>query len=113
MGIRVEEFWKLNFRKLHPYIVADNIKRERENYMMWLQGLYIYDAVGAVVGSALSKPGRKKPEYLKEPIRITPYTEAEKRQKQQEEIDKFLKYLDQFERKQQDGTRQPTNKDIG
>ena len=113
MGIRVEEFWKLNFKKLHPYIVADNIKRERENYMLWLQGLYIYDAVGAVVGAALSKPGHKKPEYLKEPIRITPLTEMEKRQKQQDEINKFLKYLDQFERNSKDGTRQPTNKNIG
>lgn len=109
----MEEFWKLNFRTLHPYIVADNIKRERENYMLWLQGLYVYNAVGAVVGSILSKPGHKRPEYLSEPIRITPFTEAEKRQRQQEEMDKFLNYLDRWERESKDGTRQPTNKDIG
>lgn len=98
MGIRAEDFWKLNFRKLRPYLLAENIRTEKQNYMMWLQGLYVYDALGAIAGQILSKPGHKKPQYMKEPIRITPLTELEKEQKRQEEIDKFLKYLDRFEK---------------
>lgn len=97
MGIRVDEFWKLNFKKLHPYIVADNIRTEKQNYMMWLQGLYIYDALGAIAGQILAKPGHKKPQYMEKPIRITPLTELEKEQERQKEIEKFLKYLDRFE----------------
>lgn len=101
MGIRAEDFWKLNFKKLRPYLLAENIKREQQNYMLWLQGLYIYDAVGAIAGQMFSKG--KKPQYRKEPIRITPLTEQEKLDKQQEEIDKVVKWLDSLEVK--DGHR--------
>ena len=95
IGIRAEEFWKLNFRTLRPYLIAENIRTEKQNYMAWLQGLYIYDAVGAIVGQMFGKG--KKPQYMKEPIRITPLTEEEKEKEQQETVDKFVKWLDGLE----------------
>lgn len=79
MGIGADLFWQLNVRTLRPYLLAENIKREDRNYFLWLQGAYIYDAVGVCLENAFSKKGGKKKDYLKEPVRITPYTEEEKR----------------------------------
>lgn len=93
MGIGAKEFWNLNIRTLRPYLMAEDIKREQQNYFLWLQGVYIYDAVGTVVGNALSKKGAKKHEYVKEPIRITPLTEEEKRIKAEKDRRKVVAFL--------------------
>ena len=90
MGIGANEFWQLNVRTLRPYLLAENIKREERNYFAWLQGAYIYDAVGCIIGNAFSKKGSKKKEYVKEPIRITPLTEEEKRIKAERERRKII-----------------------
>lgn len=79
MGIGAKEFWQLNVRTLRPYLLAENIKREERNYFLWLQGAYMYDAFQTVIGNSFSKRGSKKLEYAKEPIRITPYSDEEKR----------------------------------
>ena len=90
MGIGANEFWQLNVRTLRPYLLAENIKREERNYFAWLQGAYIYDAVGVVIGNAFAKKGSKRKEYLKKPVRITPLTVEEKRIKAEKERRKFF-----------------------
>ena len=90
MGIGANEFWQLNVRTLRPYLLAENIKREERNYFAWLQGAYIYDAVSVIVGNAFAKKGSNKKEYLKEPIKITPPTEEEKRIKAERERRKVI-----------------------
>ncbi len=98
MGIGASEFWQLNVRTLRPYLLAENIKREERNYFAWLQGAYIYDAVGVVVANTLSKKGTKKKEYCKEPIRITPLTEEEKAIRAEKERRKIIAMFDAMER---------------
>lgn len=53
-------------------------------------------AVNVVVGNALSKKGAKPLEYFKEPIRITPYTEAEKAQIQRRELEHTIEVLNSW-----------------
>lgn len=65
----------MNPRKLHPYVLAENIKREQKSHDAWLQGLYIQQAI---VSSFDSKHRAKYPD---KPIRVTPLTEEEKRAK--------------------------------
>lgn len=85
--------------------MAEDIKREQTNYFLWLQGAYIYDAVGVVIGNALSKKGATKKEYIKEPIRITPLTEEEKQIKAEKEKRKVIAFLnslaDDFNKKEE------------
>ena len=97
MGIGAAEFWQLNVRTLRPYLIAENIRREEQNYFAWLQGAYIYDAVAVVVGNALSKRGARKQEYLKEPVRITPLTEEEKAIRAEKERRRIFAMFDAME----------------
>ncbi len=97
MGIGADEFWQLTVRTLRPYLLAENIKREERNYFAWLQGAYIYDAVGVVVANALAKRGSKKREYVNEPVRITPLTEEEKRIKAEKDKRKVIAMFNAME----------------
>lgn len=60
--------------------------------MAWLQGMYIYSAVGAVVSNAIGGKG-KKAEYIKEPVDLGLETEAEKEAKAQREREKIIASL--------------------
>ena len=93
MGIGASEFWNMNIRTLRPYLMAEDIKREQTNYFMWLQGLYVYDAMSVVIGNAFSKKGSKKLEYLHEPIKILPPTEEEKRIKAEKDRRKAIAFF--------------------
>lgn len=69
------EYWEGDPFLVNAYEEAFRLKREQMSYDAWLQGLYIYQAVGAVVSSAIT--GKRK-DYMKKPIRITPLTQREK-----------------------------------
>lgn len=93
IGITEGEFWNLNIRKLRPYLKAEEIKLERKNHELWLQGLYVYKAVSVVVSNALPKKGAKLQEYFDKPIRITPYTEEEIAEKKRKDLQHTIDYL--------------------
>lgn len=78
IGMTYQQYWCENVWLAWYYREANKITIERKNNEMWLQGLYIYSAVGAVVGNALRKKGSKALDYIEKPIRITPLSEEEK-----------------------------------
>lgn len=80
MAIGIDEgaFWGMNITKLRPYLLAENIRRENDNFNAWLSGMYVYDAVAKAISATFGKKGRRAPKYMEKPIRITPYTEEEK-----------------------------------
>ncbi len=88
-----DEFWNASPLLAKAYLEAHKLKQRQRNEYAWLQGLYIYNAVGAVVGGALSGRGRKKPEYMKEPVDLGLETEAEKEFKAQREREKIIANL--------------------
>ena len=96
IGISEGEFWKLNIRKLRPYLLAENIKRERESQMMWLMGVYNKRAFEVVLSNAFGKKGSKPLEYFKEPIRITPYTEEEIAERNRKELQHTIEVLNKW-----------------
>lgn len=80
MAIGIEEgaFWGMNIAKLRPYLLAENIRRESDNFNAWLAGAYVYDAVSKALSAAFGKKGKRPPRYMEKPMRITPYTEEER-----------------------------------
>lgn len=74
---------------------------QRKSEEMWLQGLYIYNAVYVVIGNALKKKGAKPLEYLEEPIRLLPLTEEEKAARAEEERKKVITYFDRLAKQNQ------------
>ena len=69
MGMTSDEYYKQDCELVIAYRKAEKMKREKENADMWLQGLYVYQAVSRV--APLLIPFNKNPKaepYLKEPI---------------------------------------------
>lgn len=89
MGMTPEEYWNGDPALLKAYRKADEIRRERDNEMLWLQGMYIYEAIGdlAPVLHAFAKKGAEAKPYSDRPYPITKRLRAEA-----EEIEKKREY---------------------
>ncbi|MFV0552924.1 MAG: hypothetical protein ACK5L6_13540 [Anaerorhabdus sp.] len=84
IGMTEEQYWDKDCTLVIPYRKADELKNNRKNQEMWLQGAYIYDALSRVspLLHAFAKKGTKPMPYLSEP-----YTFDEK-QTELKEIEK-------------------------
>lgn len=91
-----DQFWDGDPWLAAAYREADALKKQRKSEEMWLQGLYIHNAVGVVVGNALAKKGQQPLKYLEEPIRVIPLTEEEKRAKAEAEREKTIAYFNRM-----------------
>ena len=82
MGMSYDDFYNKDHELVIAYRQAEKMKREKENADMWLQGLYVYQAVSRV--APLLVPFAKHPKaepYLDKPIPLTK-EEAERESKQ-------------------------------
>ena len=76
----------------------DNYKRmmqERENEM-WRQGIYFLDALNCAIHNNLNFSGKSSParQYMKEPLRLFPLDEEEKKVKAEAQRDKIVANLE-------------------
>ena len=98
-GMTYEQFWDGDVEIAKMMRKAHEIKLREKNEMAWLQGMYVYQAVGALAPAlkAFSK-GKAQP-YLKEPIGKSSaddfYESAEEREdaKHKVEDEKFNAYM--------------------
>ena len=67
-GMSYEQFWDGDVEMAKAYYKAYQLKQDHENEMAWLQGMYVYVAIGALAPSlkAFAK-GRAQP-YMKYPF---------------------------------------------
>lgn len=74
---------------MHFYEEAHQLKERRDNYNLWLQGRYVYEAVAALspILHAFAKEGTQAKPYLEEPFPLTK-EEVEER----EERERIKKY---------------------
>ena len=81
-GMTYEQFWDGDVFAHKAYREAEKIRIKQQNQFAWLQGMYIYQAIGALSPAlrAFSK-GKVKP-YLEEPIELF---EDEKRKREERE----------------------------
>ena len=92
-GMTFDEFWygkpilAAFFREKHK------IDIETKNQQLWLQGLYIYDALCVALNNSFSK---KKEKYLAEPFKLFPKTEEETEREKEEIRRKFVEQLNAF-----------------
>lgn len=93
-----EQFWYGEPSLCKAYRDLNKLRIEQRNQELWMQGLYIYDAVSAALSNSFSK---HKVTYIKEPIRLFPKTELEEeiekekiRRKLVEELNRWKKAFD-------------------
>lgn len=82
IGMSYDQYWYGEPKLLNAYIKADEYKMKRKNQELWLQGLYVYQAIGNLVPvlNPFSKDHKPKP-YLKEPIALSENEIEERRLK--------------------------------
>ena len=85
IGMTYDEFWNQDVRLVEVYRKAAELRDKRRNQELWLQGMYIYEALcdASPLFRFSMKKGTVKPEpYVKEPY---PITEAEVKAREERE----------------------------
>ena len=67
-GMTVKEFWNEEPRLLSSYIKKHEKELDEINYQSWLVGLYVYKAVGTVLGNAFSAKSSINNTYFEKPL---------------------------------------------
>ena len=79
MGMTYGQFWDEDVMLVKVYREADTIRRRRRNEELWLEGIYMAEALSATVGNMFSKGS--KHQYPSEPIPITVAEQEARREK--------------------------------
>ena len=91
IGVSKAEFMKSCPVDLEPYDRAHRLQMKEQNFMLWLNGRYVSEAIMSTIGNSgwFKEKGTQPNEYPKEPYLFgekTALTEDEK----QREVDKFF-----------------------
>ena len=85
IGMSYDEFWNQDVSMVEAYRKAAELRDKRRNQELWLQGMYIYEALcdASPLFRLSMKKGVVRPEpYAKEPY---PITAAEVREREERE----------------------------
>jgi len=96
IGVSYDEFWHSSTERLRYYYLAERQRIQRRNYELWLQGAYIYDAVGTVISNAFAKKGSTAKKYAQKPYDILEPTNEEKELKAKQERERLVRTLNQY-----------------
>ena len=85
IGMTEEQYWDGDSTLVGAYRKAEELRTNRKNQEMWLQGAYVYEALCRVspLLHAFGKKGTKAVPYITEPFAITD-KQAEYRQEEKE-----------------------------
>ena len=112
IGMTPEQYWDGDCTLVKYYRKAEEIRNERRNQELWLQGLYIYDAICDVspILHAFAKKGAKPHPYPSKPYAITKkqikQEREEKERKLAEKGKRFMQALMQSTNKRFEGNTQ-------
>ena len=86
-----EQYWNDDPTLTKYYRKADEMRKERINEQLWLQGMYVYEALCDVspILRAYAKKGTKPQPYSEKPYPIT--KEQRRREKEEKERQRFEK----------------------
>lgn len=91
IGMSYDEFWNQDVSLARVYMQADEIRRRRQNEVLWLQGLYVRDALCCSVVNMFSDKKAKKFDYPAEPYPITEKQIAEAEERKHRAMEERLK----------------------
>ncbi len=97
IGMTPEQYWDGDSQLAKYYRKADELNRQHKNQELWLQGMYIYEALCDVapIFHAFAKRGTKPTPYTDHPYLITTKErEGEKKLQEKRERDKARRYME-------------------
>jgi hypothetical protein len=71
IGMTYDEFWNQDVSMVGAYRKADELKRRRHNEVLWMQGMYVREALLSTVGNMFAAKGSTPIEYPAEPYPVT------------------------------------------
>lgn len=107
VGMTYEQYYDGDVDLCKYYRKSDEIKKDRQNEMLWLQGLYIYDALIKVAPAFRSMGASKPDDYPKEPYPLT-----EKEQLRREERDTKKRFEQMIEKMTELSTEERSDEDV-
>lgn len=99
IGMTEEQYWDKDCRLVVAYRKAEELRTDRKNHEMWLQGAYFYDALCRVspILHAFAKKGTKPAPYLGEAYALTEkQVELKEEEKAKTVYDKGKKLMEGF-----------------
>ena len=71
IGMTYDQYWHEDVDLVVYYRKAEKHRRNKQNTEAWLQGMYIYDAIGTVIYNAFGrKRGQQAQSYVSQPYAI-------------------------------------------
>ena len=86
-GMTYEEFWHGSIDRFESYWQSNQYDIERRNQELWIQGMYIQEAIAAVLDS------KHRAKYPSKPYRLTEMTELEKEAENKRKVEQFREAL--------------------
>ena len=99
IGMTYDQFWNDEPSMVKFYRKADELRNERRNQELWLQGMYIYEALCDVspILHAFAKKGTKPIPYTDHPYPLSDKQVKEvKKDKDREVFNKGKKFMEAF-----------------
>lgn len=97
-GMTAKEYWHGNPWLAKSFREAHELKVKEQNEVLWLQGLYIYDAFSVVLSNAFAEKGSTPKRYAQEPYNIFPMTEEERQAEEDKQLRKMVAQLTAWEK---------------
>lgn len=94
-----EQFWEQDCALVKYYRKAARIRQDLKNQDAWLQGMYVYQAVGnlAPILRAFAKKGAKPQPYPEQPFELNVRQDKKvEKTKEKKQDDKAKKYMEAF-----------------
>lgn len=113
IGVPYDEFWNGDYTHFKYYVNKFRVEQERANEHAWLQGLYIYDAVGTALANAFQAKSKPPVPYRKEPIQLYDRTEEEKKREQERIARDFRAQIDALGQRLAKKHRKDVKQDAG
>lgn len=94
LGMTYEEYWYGNPLLVRSYLQAEEYRRRKENYNLWLGGIYMQQAIASTIGNAFLEKGASPNRYPEKPFAIDAESIEKERQEQEErEIEAAKVYM--------------------
>ena len=97
IGMTYEQYWEGDCTLVKYYRKAEELRNEKRNQELWLQGMYIYEAICDVapILHAFAKKGTKPTPYSEKPYPLTAkQTKRDEEEKQRRLAEKGKRFME-------------------
>ena len=97
IGMTYEQYWESDCTLVKYYRKAEEIRNEKRNQELWLQGMYVYEAIcdASPILHAFAKKGTKPAPYSAKPYPLTAkQTKRHEEEKQRKVAEKGKRFME-------------------